>query len=65
MCIRTAVFHSGPYRTIGDVEYATAGWLAWYNNGRLHGTLGMMSPVEFEQARYTALDREPQPMQEP
>jgi putative transposase len=31
-CIRTTVFHAGPYRTIGDVEYATAGWVDWYNN---------------------------------
>ena len=43
-CIRTTVFHAGPYRSIGDVEYATAGWVDWYNNRRLHGTLGMMSP---------------------
>ena len=28
-CIRTTVFHSGPHRTIGDVEYATAGWVDW------------------------------------
>jgi len=60
-CIRTTVFHSGPYRTIGDVEYATAGWVDWYNNRRLHSTLGMMIPVEFEHAHYAALNREPQP----
>jgi putative transposase len=60
--IRTTVFHSGPYRTIGDVEFATAGWVDWYNNRRLHSTLGMMSPVEFEQAHYAALNREPQPV---
>jgi hypothetical protein len=60
-CIRTAVFHPGPYRTIGDVEYATAGWVDWYNNRRLHSTLGMMSPVEFEQAHYATLIPEPQP----
>jgi transposase InsO family protein len=61
-CIRTTVFHSGPYRRIGDVEYATAGWVDWYNNRRLHGTLGMMSPVEFEQAHYAAFSREPHPV---
>ncbi len=60
-CIRTTVFHTGPYRTIGDVEYATAGWVDWYNNRRLHSTLGMMTPVEFEQAHYATLNREPQP----
>jgi len=24
-CIRTTVFHTGPYKTIADVEFATAG----------------------------------------
>jgi hypothetical protein len=22
----------GPYKTLADVEYATAGWVDWYNN---------------------------------
>jgi transposase InsO family protein len=61
-CVRTTVFHSSPYRTIGEVEYATAGWVDWYNNRRLHSTLGMTTPMEFEQAHYAALNREPQPV---
>jgi len=27
--IRTTVFHAGPYKTLADVEYATAGWVDW------------------------------------
>jgi putative transposase len=61
-CIRTTVFHDRPYRTIADVEYATAGWVEWYNQRRLHGSLGMMSPKEFEAAHYATLTREPQPV---
>ena len=61
-CIRTTVFHPGPYRTIAEVEYATAGWVDWYNNRRLHSTLEMMTPVEYEQAHYAALKPEPQPV---
>ena len=61
-CIRTTVFHDGPYRTIADVEYATAGWVDWYNQRRLHGSLGMMTPVEFEQAHHATLTPEPQPV---
>ena len=61
-CIRTTVFHPGPFKTLADVEYATAGWVDWYNQRRLHGNLGMMSPVEFETAHYAALNREPQPV---
>lgn len=60
-CIRTTIFHDGPFKTIADVEYATAGWVDWYNNRRLHGSLGMVSPNEFEQAYYASLTREPLP----
>jgi transposase InsO family protein len=61
-CIRTTVFHEGPYKTIADVEYATAGWVDWYNIRRLHGSLGNVPPIEFEQAHYAALSRVPQPV---
>lgn len=61
-CIRTTVFHAGPYKTIADVEYATAGWVDWYNNRRLHSSLGHVPPVEYEQDHYAALNREPQPV---
>ena len=61
-CIRTTVFQPGPFRTVADVEYATAAWVEWYNNRRLHSTLGMVTPVEYEQAHYDALNRERQPI---
>jgi len=61
-CVRTTVFHHGSYKTLSDVEYATAGWVDWYNQRRLHGSLGMISPVEFETAYYATLNREPQPV---
>ncbi len=61
-CVRTTVFHDGSYNTIADVEYATAGWVNWYNNRRLHSTLANVPPVEYEQAHYAALNREPHPV---
>lgn len=57
-CVRTTVFHSGPYKTLVDVEYATAAWVDWYNHRRLHSTLGMVTPAEYEQAHYAALSPE-------
>lgn len=60
-CIATTVFHDGPYKTLADVEYATAGWVDWYNHRRLHGSLGMLTPVEFEQAHYAGLKPHDQP----
>ena len=59
--ISTTVFHTGPYKTLADIEYATAGWVDWYNHRRLHGSLGWLTPTEYEQAHYAALNREPQP----
>lgn len=60
-CVRTTVFHAGPYKTISDVEFATAAWVEWYNNRRLHGTLGNVPPTEYETAYYAALTEQFQP----
>jgi putative transposase len=58
--IRTTVFHAGPYKTLADVEYATAGWVDWYNHCRLQG-LWAWSPAEYEQGHYAAIIPEGQP----
>jgi len=61
-CIRTTVFHNGPWRNLADVEYATACWVDWYNNQRLHSSLGYATPAEYEAAHYAALNQELQPV---
>jgi len=55
-CIRTTVFHAGAFKTLADVEFAAAGWVDWYNHRRLHSSLAMTTPAEFEQAHYAALN---------
>jgi len=60
-CIRTTIFHSGPYKTTSDVEFATAGWVDWYNTRRLHSSIGHMPPIEYETLHYSGLDTEDQP----
>lgn len=61
-CIRTTVFHSGPYRSIADVEYATMGWVAWWNTQRLHSTLDYLTPDEYETAYYQTTGPTPEPV---
>jgi putative transposase len=39
-----------PWRCIDDVELATAEWVAWYNQERLHEALGYVPPAEHEAA---------------
>ena len=40
----------GPWRGLDDLELATCGWVAWYNDERFHGELGDLTPAEFEDA---------------
>ena len=39
-----------PYKTLADIEYATACWVDWYNHRRLHRSFGLVPPAGLEQA---------------
>jgi putative transposase len=45
----------GPWRTVDQVELATAAWVAWWNAERLHGACGDIPPAEFEAAYHQRL----------
>jgi putative transposase len=49
--------HRGPWRTVEQVEYATAEWVDWFNHRRLYEYCGDVPPAELENAYY----REHQP----
>ncbi|WP_436969492.1 IS3 family transposase [Actinacidiphila glaucinigra] len=42
-----------PWKTLSQVELATAEWVDWYCHRRLHGEIGHVPPVEYEVAYYT------------
>ena len=42
----------GPWRTVDDVELATASWVHWWNTSRLHGACDDTPPLEYEAAYY-------------
>ena len=48
-------------RAVRLVTQHRAGWVEWWNSRRLQGKLGMLTPNEFESARYAARNREVQP----
>ncbi|MBA2949636.1 transposase [Streptomyces sp. PSKA28] len=41
-----------PWKTLAEVELATAEWVDWYNHRRLHGEIGHVPPAEYEAAYY-------------
>ncbi|MCX2928573.1 integrase core domain-containing protein [Streptomyces sp. NEAU-W12] len=43
-----------PWRTLSQVELATAEWIDWYCHRRLHGEIGHTPPVEYETNYYHA-----------
>ena len=42
------ISREGPWQGAGDVTVATAEWVAWYNNERLHSACGNVPPAEYE-----------------
>jgi len=47
-CVR----HEGPWRGVDDLELATMSWVAWFNTHRLHGEIGHVPPIEYENNYY-------------
>lgn len=43
---------AGPWKTLADVELATAGYIDWYNSRWLHTAIGGIPPAEHEAVSY-------------
>jgi putative transposase len=46
-----------PWRTVEEVEYATARWVDWFNHHRLYEYCGDIPPIEMEAAHYAQAQR--------
>ena len=44
--------HKGPWRSVEQVEYATAEYIDWFNHRRLYQYCGDIPPAELEEAYY-------------
>ena len=53
---KAEVIHkSGPWRSLYQLEFATANWVDWWNHKRLHSSIGSLPPEEFEASYYRRL----------
>lgn len=50
-----------PWKTVDDVEIATAEWVDWFNHRRLHSYCGDVPPAELENAYYRQTRAQQQP----
>jgi len=46
------IHRKGPWRNVEHVEWATLNYVDWFNNRRIHESLGYVPPVEFEDHYY-------------
>lgn len=46
---RDSPFRTGPLKSELEVTDLVVDWVHWYNEERLHSTLGYLSPMEFEE----------------
>lgn len=44
--------NGGHWKGLDDLEVATCGWVTWFNEDRIHGELGDLTPAEVEAAHY-------------
>lgn len=57
-CVR----HEGPWRGVDDLELATLNWVHWFNEIRLHSSLGHKPPTEAEADYYRQNPRRQHPL---
>jgi putative transposase len=54
---KTELIHRrGPWRSLEQVELATAEWIEWWNQHRLHSADGDRPPAEYEELFYRQRD---------
>jgi len=56
------VHHEGPWRGVDDLELATLNWVSWFNETRLHSSIGNVPPAEFESEYYRRIGFQQQPL---
>lgn len=52
----------GPFRTVDELELATLSWVHWFNENRLHSSIGYLTPIEMENAYYREINTRQQPL---
>ncbi len=57
LCKAKVIHRRGPWRSRESVEFATLGWVDWFNNRRLLEPIGNIPPAEAE-LRYYAIINE-------
>ena len=56
------IYPQGPWKGLDDVEFATLGYVDWFNHRRLFGALDYVPPAEYEASWYGRSETHPAPL---
>ncbi len=48
-------------RPADELELATLSWVHWFNENRLHSSIGYLTPIEKENGHYREINSQSQP----
>jgi len=51
----------GPFRTADELELATLSWVHWFNENRLHSSIGYLTPIEKENEHHREMNPQRRP----
>jgi putative transposase len=54
---KAELIHRKSWRSFEELEFATLGWVDWFNHRRLMGPIGNIPPAEAENRYYASLER--------
>ena len=52
---------AGRFRAADELELATLSWVHWFNENRLHSSIGYLTPIEKENEYYREINSQRQP----
>jgi len=52
----------GPFKTVDELELATLSWVHWFNENRLHSSIGYRTPIEAEEQYCREINARQQPL---
>jgi putative transposase len=59
LCKTELIKKRGPWKTLAEVELATAEYVEWFNPARLHSATGHIPPAEHEAIYYAQTQSQP------
>lgn len=58
---KTELIADRTWRSVEQAELAIVEWVSWFNNDRLHSSIGDIPPAEFEQLYWERIEADPPP----